>query len=548
MANTKLVLNLVIVCICTSFTIACEDCSDLSGNEYTTVSYSSQDADVINPERGGAVVIESFADASLGSTSPLTKDSLDAVLSDYGTISLIWREYYLDFLSEIGDYKDVIQGDMDALRANGFKVIIRFAYTNNMDYTGTTEMELEDIINHITELTPILENNIDVILCVQMGFIGVYGQWYHTVQFGDYGIITDDEQADRDTVLTTMLAALPTSRSVQLRTPAYKVAFTGSTGPLTTADFESGATTSRIGHYSNCFLYNQTDAGTYSDIVVDYAYLQNETVFVPMGGETCGANAPRTECTTAEQELSRFHYTYLNIAGRNAAKAPDTAVIDSWKSGGCYDDILTKLGYHLRLVSAILPTTVLKQADACFSLTLTNDGYAAPIHSRVAKIILRLRVDPFTNYTTGEISEFNDARTWGPEDGDITITFSLKLTVPAGDYDVLLELGDPLLPGIPAYNILFLNKNVSEFETGLNNLGHVIKVEEESGAGTCDGMTEKTVTNSTSTARCLSGCSGLRYTSYTPSLETTTGNQAPPTLLISCLTLSSSLAATWWLG
>ena len=48
-----------------------------------------------------------------------------------------------------------------------------------------------------------------------------------------------------------------------------------------------------LGHHNDCFLASSTDYGTYDDVGKEYPYLEQDTKYVPMGGETCTKNPPR---------------------------------------------------------------------------------------------------------------------------------------------------------------------------------------------------------------------------------------------------------------
>lgn len=72
-----------------------------------------------------------------------------------------------------------------------------------------------------------LQDNIDVIMAVQAGFIGTYGEWYFSRNYatltpdGDY-VPSAKQQAARNTIVAALLQSLPSSRMIQLRTPSLK--------------------------------------------------------------------------------------------------------------------------------------------------------------------------------------------------------------------------------------------------------------------------------------------------------------------------------------
>ena len=106
-----------------------------------------------------------------------------------------------------------------------------------------------------------------------------------------------------------------------------------------------------------------------------------DSATVPVGGETCAVNAPRSQCPSATAELAALHWTYLNTDYH-----PD--VLSSWSSGGCRAEIERRLGYRFTLERAALPTSATPGGPLPVSLTLRNDGYAAPANSRPVRLVL----------------------------------------------------------------------------------------------------------------------------------------------------------------
>lgn len=91
------------------------------------------------------------------------------------------------------------------------------------------------------------------------------------------------------------LSVLPEDRMVQLRTPKFKRTMY-SPDPLPPTQAYDGSTRARLGHHNDCFLASPDDLGTYEDPAVEYPYLQDETRFLAMGGETCAQHPPRSDC------------------------------------------------------------------------------------------------------------------------------------------------------------------------------------------------------------------------------------------------------------
>lgn len=323
------------------------------------------------------------------------------------------------------------------------------------------------VLGHLDQLAPYLARNSDVIAVVQAGFIGAWGEWWYTNNFGDEGNVTTADWANRKAVVEKLLSVLPADRMVEVRTPYYKRTMYGPDA-LTPSQAYNGSAKARVGHHNDCFLASPDDFGTYIDPAVDYPYLAAETRFLPTGGETCNPNPPRSECATALQEMELFHYSYLNTDYH-------PGVLDSWTSGGCMTDVKRKLGYRFVLTEGAFPSSVRRGGKLSVRLALTNDGWSAPYAPRVVNLVLR-------NVETGAVRSLRldtDPRRWSA--GEST-TVSQSVTLPsdlaAGRYALLLELPDSrsTLRARVEYKIRLANEGLWEAATGYNDLRHVVVV------------------------------------------------------------------------
>ena len=185
-----------------------------------------------------------------------------------------------------------------------------------------------------------------------------------------------------------------------------------------------------------------------------------------MGGETCGANPPRSSCPTAMSEMSLFHWSYLNTDYH-----PD--VINGWNSGGCLPEITRRLGYRFALQTGTYPSTATHGGALPVRLTIRNDGWAAPFNPRGVALVLR-------NTATSAVYRFPlnaNPRLWlAGATATIDQSVTLPAGMPAGTYALLLDLPDPQLSSRPEYSIRLANENVWEAATGFNNLRHSVTV------------------------------------------------------------------------
>ncbi|MBF0350750.1 MAG: DUF4832 domain-containing protein [SAR324 cluster bacterium] len=404
-------------------------------------------------------------------------------------ITLIMRVFYMeDFVnSDITQtYLDSIQADFNTIRDAAMHVIVRFAYTdelNNDRLPPFGDATKSRVLSHIDQLASVLQQNSDVIALIQSGFIGVYGEWYYTDHF-----VTNPEKpdnvkstdyADRSDVVSALLSVIPENRMIQIRTPKNKQkileAEGGRADAIVSTDYYNGSRIARIGHHNDCFLADETDGGTYDSINSDKTYLAQETVALPMGGETCRDTryaSLRSLCPVALKELARFHWSFLNVDYKKA-------VLESWDRlvppHNCLDEVKQKLGYRFVYKDSEIDAMASPGSQILVNILLKNEGWAAPFNPRFVELLLR-------NISSGELYGVrlqDDPRMWfGQSDFAIEQTVCLPSNISEGEYELLLSLPDPEtdLYSRPEYAIRLANENMWEDITGFNKLPPTITV------------------------------------------------------------------------
>ena len=437
-------------------------------NTYT-FNYIPMTDGFANPERGF------FASTQTQSSmyKPVDLATLQCYRKNEG-ISLIHRLFYLENFvdSDISQqYLDMMQVDFDRIRQAGLKVIPRFAYSASAGPNLTPpygDASKERILSHLNQLSDIFSSNHDVIAVMQAGFIGLWGEWWFSDHFQ-----SDADWNDRADVLFGVLDKLPTTRSVQLRTPRYKQNIYSDTTPVDPETAHNDSGRARTGHHNDCFVSSMSDGGTFANSS-EYPYIEEETKWVPMGGETCDPNfladpdPNRLNCATALDELARFNWSYLNLDWYKPT-------LRKWVDDRCYAEIKRRLGYHLILLEGTYDDQIKAGENFKFNLQLENEGFSAPFNPRLVELILR--------HTDGSTRTFelpNNPRFWLPgKIHAITGEISIPENFPAGDYELLLNLPDPEpeLRQRPEYAIQLANENAWEAETGYNSLNHTVVVE-----------------------------------------------------------------------
>lgn len=416
----------------------------LNVNGQKTIIYKSTNEIFANPERGFSTLI----------SRNFSENAIHALDSEY--ITVIQRIYLLeDFVdTDISvAFLQNIRNDMNVARKTGKKFVVRFSYTSRQ--TGR-DASLERIKRHLDQLKPILVENYDVITYVEAGLIGAWGEWYYSTN-------KLNNTADRREVLFKILSVLPRERMVVVRTPKYKMDIFNLTAKdwISSDSAFTGSYRARTGAHNDCFLAGVDDMGTYSRgrVEEDKAFLNMDNRFVPMGGETCAVFAPRSECPEALNEMAFIHFSILN-------RDYNKKVLNSWT---CMDDVKRRLGYRFRLVDSQISSSVAAGNTFDIKLNILNDGFASPFNGRRCDLILREKKTG-KQYRTATGA---DPRFWLPGSAiTLNISAGIPRDLPAGDYEILLHLGDPApgLTGRSEYSIRLANEDVWEEQTGYNSL------------------------------------------------------------------------------
>ena len=434
----------------------------------TKITFTETNENIPNPERGlYSQTYYTSADLSSHASATIINNLRE---SQY-KMTLYLHSYYLtDYMeSDIPqEFLDRLDYNMNALREGGGKVVLRFSYKYSMDavdkpWNATPEW----IHKHIDQIAPYLQKNSDVILCVQCGFLGSWGEWYYTDSGFKMNPSKDEDFEPRWEVLEHLLRAVPDDRQVALRTPMFKRRYLKMRGdtasrPLTAEEAFQSTFKARICGHNDCFVSSSTDVGTYSS-PVDREFWAEDSKYTIMGGETCEKSSySRSE--NALKEMEKNHWTYLNRDYRES-------VTSMWRSDGSMDTMMCRLGYRLVLDKAILTPNPEpgKKYEAYFQLR--NVGFAAPMNKRGLELVFVKASDPTKKYI---YEQTEDPRFWLP--GEHTFTLSCMLNAEMqGEYKLYLNLPDPYpsLHNDPRYSIRLANENVWEEKTGYNYIATI---------------------------------------------------------------------------
>jgi hypothetical protein len=434
------------------------------------VKYTETLKDIANPERG-------FYYARSSSYPLSASDIQKARLSNVTLFHIGYKltEFMESYISD--DFLQRIRNEMQLLRDGGAKCILRFSYKDSADESDKPwDATPEWVERHIRQLKPILQEYGDVIMCFQAGFIGVWGEWYYTDNFV-FNPKNPQEHALRKAVVESMLDALPTDRSVALRTPAFKRMMYADSyaDTLTIETAYDGSARARLSCFNDCFGASGSDSGTFSG-EESREYWKNETRYVFMGGETC-AVSDYCRCSISIKDMEDYHWSYLNFDYNRD-------VIDRWQEDGCMDQIRKRLGYRLVLTDVHHPSKATAGNGFNIRLKIHNTGFAAPMNGRDVEVIL---VDGNGKKTVWDCTDI-DPRHWFAGQ---TATIDKAIIIPedaAGRCTLYLNLPDPkpTLHDNPMFSIRLANDGIWSESDGYNKIAEFDVTKPASGEDSSD--------------------------------------------------------------
>lgn len=412
------------------------------------LTYPELDANVANPGRGWFVSYDLPGNAGFSG------------LRSMG-VSLVHLQVHLDPWREEPIPDQVLkelEAHLEEIRAQGLKAIFRFSYNQGPYPNSEPDASLEQILAHLDQLQPLFQNRADVIAWVEAGFIGAWGEWHSST----HGL--DQNMEAKQAVVQKWLEVLPPPRVVQLRYPPDIMRMFPQ--PLGEDLGFTDAPQARVGHHNDCFLADETDRGTYpTDPEArkeQKAYLSQLTRFTPMSGETCNVH-PRNACEIALQEMALLHFTALH-------QGYHRGVYRVWKKEGCFDEITRRLGYRLVLRAAQIPNLAPPGGQIDVQVHFENVGFAAPLLPREFYVVLK---DAQGQIWKTALHNEVDPRRWEPGRYALQLSLGLPQDLPEGRYTLGLWLPDPApaLQQDPRYALRFVNQEVWDSDTGINQLG-----------------------------------------------------------------------------
>jgi len=295
------------------------------------------------------------------------------------------------------EYLNKLQAYFDDARRNKYKLIVRWAYTfpneaddpnfevykqNKLDKPKSIKTpELPIILNHIDQLSVVVNRNSDVITSLQAGMIGAWGEW-HSDQYGDW----KRWNKARLEVLKKWLESTDENIIVQIRYPQDYVR----------REIQRLPGFDRVGIHHDCPNYAKDNI----EFVKYRRKIQDAALIT---GEMCQSNPLNSySCKAMLSYFEKYKFTALRVG------FPDE-IFNDWYEQGCLSEIRDRLGYRFVIRSSRFDGQYLR-------IEIENKGFAAIQGSKPLSI----------KYAGKSYKTSIDAHDWEP--GRITqITLNLDM-------------------------------------------------------------------------------------------------------------------------
>jgi hypothetical protein len=224
----------------------------------STYTYTASTATFPNPNRGWFEYTETHYQSDNSGYVPLNATALAAARTG-SNHSLVFRYFVMEkFLAQDtldAEWLALVAADLAAIRTAGCKAVIRFAYSTSGDMVPPygADPPVARVLGHIAQLASTVNAAADVVHAVQTGFIGMWGEWYYTDNFGDVGVVDAGQKADRVSVIAALLSNFDPSIFVQVRYVGVR---------RWAAD--AGLNLARIGFHNDAFGAPFADYGTFT--------------------------------------------------------------------------------------------------------------------------------------------------------------------------------------------------------------------------------------------------------------------------------------------
>ena len=429
-----------------------------NGVENSTLGVESTDL-LINPDCGFYKAFSGYLQAN-SSSAPVSEESISKYAGEYGLYHL--RIGLESFSSKAGG-KDAnidsvalqgLKNTLSYLRKYKMSAIIRFSYNvsgatdSNGDYREN-EPSITLITKHIQSLGGAISEYSDVIIGVESGMVGPWGEQHSTA----LGSSSKSNSGTYHKIVQAWLNSIPEDIGVTVRRPLYftywinnEYSLSLSVNDLDVFDCSSYKNVNRVGVYNDGYLGSETDWGTFKNREAEVKFIGKQAVNTLYGGEVIvdddtGGIGEYNCVSYLEQEAFITHTSYLNIDWNyekvisvwqgNKYKGIDQTYYDKTSE---FTFVNNRLGYRLLLTDIQMPAKCEVGESLNFSFTFLNKGFANMLRKPIAYLI-------FKNQTVEEslLVDIDLSKVKSLEKKTFSLSAIAPQNLKRGEYDVYLH-------------------------------------------------------------------------------------------------------------
>ena len=342
---------------------------------------------------------------------------------------------------------------LNSIKLQNKNAIIRFAY----DFDGNENLEpsISMIIEHIKQLSPIINKHLDVLTAVEAGMIGPWGEMHSS------------EMATEENKTIILKCWLENTKDIQIltRTPKTIYAYFNKTvKEIDDIKINKDDKAYRLGLFNDCVFSNERDYGTYKDREKETKWLSIQNDHLAYGGEVCAEHV-MNNLEICLPEMYLLSLSYLNI------EYNQKVIIDKWKNLRYnstlgkdslfydvtgFDYIYSHMGY--RLVVRSIDVEYKKGGTFELTVNIENVGFGNLYRTK--------NVDVVFSDMNGKLIKRENVGKYSGENA-LKINGEL-LEKDHQDYKVLICLYSSIEDNIVYYPIKFANDNIYDNDLKAN--------------------------------------------------------------------------------
>ncbi len=350
---------------------------------YDSTSFSETDKSYDNPFRG----FYHMYGFTLSEDEPsYTTDRIQQYIKS-GSLQLMLLQINLKNYSDSalsGNALKQLDNILSEIHMAKRQVILRFLYDWDGIAKQTEPSDISQIMEHMEQLSSIVNRYSDMIFIIQGTFAGNCGE----MNGSNYG-----SHEDNRTLIMRLADVTSPSIYLSVRTPSQLRGILQSRTPVSEDTAYNGSTGSRLGLFNDGISGSVYDLGTYDDTSnadtdepedkgtrsEEIAFQNDICRYVPNGGEAVIDN-PYNDIENAISDMAAMHITYLNCDH-------DLNVLNKWKAsvyekdgkaGGTngYDYISAHLGYRYMINDVSVSDSIINGSGINISFNISNTGFA----------------------------------------------------------------------------------------------------------------------------------------------------------------------------